>query len=164
MVHFVIRDSGAADYDAIMALNAAEVQKTSPMDRPRLELLAGLSSYHKVAVVAGEVAAFLLAIRHGADYDNVNYNWFTSRFSTFLYIDRIVVGQQFAGLGIGRALYADLFSYARLHSLGHVTCEYNLDPPNAASKAFHSKFGFKELGRQWVAGGSKQVSFQAAAA
>jgi predicted GNAT superfamily acetyltransferase len=29
---------------------------------------------------------------------------------------------------------------------------------------FHDKFGFQELGRQWVAGGTKLVSLQAAEA
>ena len=162
MIDFALRDCVETDYHSIIALNAAEVEKTSAMDLDRLNALVSLSSYTKVAVVAGEVAAFLFAIRHGADYQNVNYNWFASQFSTFLYIDRIVVGSRFAGLGIGRAMYEDLFTYVRFHSLGHVTCEYNIDPPNLASKAFHNKFGFKELGTQWVAGGSKQVSFQAA--
>ena len=114
-------------------------------------------------MVDGEVAGFLLAMRHGAKYQNENYNWFSSRFSTFLYVDRIVVGSRFAGLGIGRALYNDLFSYARRQGLGHVACEYNIEPPNLASKAFHEKFGFKELDTQWVAGGAKLVSLQAAA-
>lgn len=162
MTNVVIRDSLETDYSSIIELNASEVQKTSPVDLDKMRLLASLSSYNKVAVVGGEVAAFLLAVAHGANYKNVNYEWFASRFSSFLYIDRIVVGARFAGLGIGRALYEDLFSYARRHSLGHVTCEYNIDPPNLASKAFHAKFGFEEHGSQWVTGGAKEVSFQVA--
>lgn len=163
MIDVAIRNSVEADHGSIIALNDAQVQQTSPMDRDRLQLLAGLSSYNKVALVDGAVAAFLLAMQHGAEYHNENFNWFAARFSRFLYVDRIVVGSRFAGLGIGRALYNDLFSYARLHGLGHVVCEYNIEPPNLASKAFHDKFGFKELDTQWVAGGTKQVSLQAAA-
>ena len=162
MKDVVIRNSIQADYGSIIALNDAEVQQTSPMDRDRLNFLASLSDYNKVAVVNGEVAAFLLAMQHGSKYHNENYNWFSSRFSTFLYVDRVVVGSQFAGLGIGRALYNDLFLYARRNGVGHVVCEYNIEPPNLASKAFHDKFGFKELDTQWVAGGTKQVSLQAA--
>jgi predicted GNAT superfamily acetyltransferase len=55
-----------------------------------------------------------------------------------------------------------LFEYARTNGVKVITCEYNIDPPNPASKRFHDKFGFKELGRQRVAGGSKLVSLQVA--
>ena len=157
-----IRNSVEADYDSILVLNDAEVKQTSAMDRDRLILLTNLSSYSKVATIDGEVGAFLLAIQHGANYQNENYCWFASRFSSFIYVDRIVVGSRFAGRGIGRALYNELFSYARLQALERVTCEYNLEPPNAASKAFHERFGFKELDTQWVSGATKLVSLQAA--
>ncbi len=43
-----------------------------------------------------------------------------------------------------------------------MTCEYNVIPPNEPSRTFHEKFGFREIGTQWVANGSKQVSLQAA--
>ena len=71
MVDLVIRDSTEIDCSSIMALNAVEVEKTSVMDLDKMRLLASVSSYNKVAVVAGEVAAFLFAIRHGADYQKI---------------------------------------------------------------------------------------------
>jgi len=43
-----------------------------------------------------------------------------------------------------------------------VTCEYDVDPPNPGSERFHTRFGFREVGRQVVAGGKKSVSLQAA--
>jgi uncharacterized protein len=43
-----------------------------------------------------------------------------------------------------------------------VTCEYNIVPPNEPSRIFHGKFGFREIGTQWIANGAKQVSMQAA--
>ncbi len=158
----ILRHATEADFDSIIQLNDAEVQQTSPMDRERLRLLSGMSCYHKVAIVECQVAAFLLAIREGAPYSNDNYEWFSPRFLSFLYVDRIVVGSRFSGRGIGSALYDDLFEYARSHGIRAITCEYNIEPPNPASRAFHEKFGFNELGTQWVAGGSKQVSLQAA--
>lgn len=54
------------------------------------------------------------------------------------------------------------YEFARAREIGAITCEYNIDPPNPASRAFHDKFGFRELGTQWVAGGTKHVSLQAA--
>jgi predicted GNAT superfamily acetyltransferase len=158
-----IREATEADFESILALNDGEVQQTSAMDLARLRYLHGLSSYHRVVEVNGRVGAFLLAMRSGAAYENQNFNWFTEQVGNFLYVDRIVVGADFAGLGIGSALYRDLFAHARALGIPAITCEYNIEPPNPASRAFHDKFGFRELGTQWVAGGSKRVSLQAAA-
>jgi uncharacterized protein len=143
-------------------LNAAVVQQTSPMDLARLREIAQLASHHTVAEVEGRVAAFLLAMREGARYQNDNYAWFAARYVQFFYVDRIVVGADFAGLKIGHRLYQDLFDRARSQGVTAITCEYNLDPPNAASQRFHDRFGFRELGQQWVANGTKRVSLQVA--
>jgi uncharacterized protein len=122
-----------------------------------------LSCYHKVAMVEGEVCAFLLAMCNGADYQNDNFEWFAKKYTRFIYVDRIVVSSSARGLRLGSWLYEDLFSYARSNAIPLVTCEYNIVPPNEPSRLFHDKFGFKEQGTQWVAQGSKQVSLQTAA-
>jgi len=59
-------------------------------------------------------------------------------------------------------MYQDVFDSARLNGIKLITCEYNIEPSNPASSAFHDKFGFKELDTQWIAGGSKNVLLQAA--
>lgn len=159
-----LRTAIDADFVAILRLNDAEVQQTSAMDLQRLEALVRMSAYSKVASIDGQVVAFLIALRDGAPYENDNFRWFATRIPRFLYVDRVVVDSQFAGRGIGRRLYEDLFAFARAEGIGAITCEYNIDPPNPASRAFHDKFGFKEMGTQWVAGGTKQVSLQAAVA
>jgi len=132
------------------------------MDLERLRFLHGLAGYRKVAVVDGRVAAFVLAMEDGVDYPNDNYGWFAARYPRFLYVDRIVVDSAFSGLGIGRRMYQDLFGYARSRGIGTVACEYDIEPPNHASRAFHDKFGFKEVGSQSVANGAKRVSLQVA--
>jgi uncharacterized protein len=38
--------------------------------------------------------------------------------------------------------------------------EFDTDPPNEASRRFHARFGFVEVGAQRVAGGKKTVSLQ----
>ena len=163
MPDITIRNARESDFESIVRLNDTEVRQTSAMDLERLRLLDLLSAYHKVAIVDGRVAAFLLAMRDGAAYRNDNFEWFASRFPSFLYVDRIVVGSDFSGQRIGSTLYKDLFAFAQSRKIGHVVCEYNIEPPNPASKAFHDKFGFTEVGTQWVAGGTKRVSLQAAA-
>lgn len=155
-----IRPAERSDYPSIVAVNAAAVRETSPMSLESVAVLAGLACYFKVTVAGKEVAAFLMGLREGMPYDNDNYRWVSGRFRTFLYIDRIVVGSAHTGRRIGSLLYADLFSYARLNGISNVICEYNIEPPNAASAAFHKAMGFKEIGTQWVANRSKRVSLQ----
>lgn len=158
----VIRDLVESDFAGVMTLNDAEVRHTSPIDLYRLDLLVRMSGYRKVATDGGHLAAFLIALREGVPYRNENYQWFSSRFPRFLYVDRVVVDAQFAGKKIGSNLYSEMFEFARSEGIEVITCEYNIDPPNLASRAFHDKFGFKEMGTQWLAGGTKQVSLQAA--
>lgn len=159
-----IRPIDELDLSRVVELNESEVQQTSPMDVERLRALIDMSSYARVATVECRIAAFLIAMRDDAAYDNENFRWFATRFANFLYVDRIVVGADFAGRRIGSALYDDLFEFARSRAVKSVVCEYNLEPPNPASRAFHDKFGFAEVGTQWVAQGRKKVSLQAAPA
>jgi predicted GNAT superfamily acetyltransferase len=133
------------------------------MDVARLVALDDLCCYHKVGCVDGNVTAFLLAVCSGAPYENDNFRWFARTYARFIYIDRVVVSPAFRGLRLGSLLYEDLFRYARDNAIALVTCEYNIVPPNEASRMFHDKFGFREQGTQWVANGTKRVSLQAAA-
>jgi predicted GNAT superfamily acetyltransferase len=158
----ILRDAGPDDFDAICALNAAEVQHTSAMDLNQLRDLDALSSYHKVALSDGVVSAFLLAITDGAPYRNDNYEWFARRYPKFLYIDRVVVASARRGLRLGSMLYEDLFGYARAHGIPRIACEYNIVPPNEPSRLFHDKFGFEQQGTQWLGDGAKQVALQIA--
>ena len=162
MPSVVIRDPTPEDFPAICALNLEEVQHTSDMDLDRLGELHSMAAYHKVACRDGAVVGFLLAMRHDAAYENDNFAWFFRRFPCYLYVDRIVVSRHARGLRIGSLLYDDVFDFARAARIPTITCEYNLSPPNEPSRLFHDRFGFKELGSHWVAGGSKQVSLQAA--
>lgn len=162
MPDIIIRTAKPADFERVLELNAAAVQHTSVLDVARLIELDALSSYHKVLCVDGSVAAFLLAMRESALYLNDNFAFFASRFDRFMYIDRIVVDPAFAGLKIGSLFYQDLFQDARANGLSVVACEYNIEPPNEPSRHFHDKFGFTEIGTQWLDGGKKRVSLQVA--
>jgi predicted GNAT superfamily acetyltransferase len=164
MTGMAIRDAREGDLGAILALNASEARHTGPMDADHLRHLAGLASCHRVIDVDGTVAAFLLAIRNGATYANPNYGWFAARWPSFLYVDRVVVGAAHQGTGLGRALYDDVFAHARSLGIDVIACEYNLVPPNDPSRLFHERFGFREVGSQWLNDGTKRVSMQIARA
>lgn len=160
MTNIAVRSATEAGFDRIVALNADVVQDTSAMDRARLQHLHALSVLHRVALVDERVVAFLIAMRDGAAYANDNFGWFSARYPHFIYVDRIVVDAAASGMGVGRRLYQDVFDRARQHDIEVIACEYNIEPPNPASKAFHERLGFREVGRQSVADGSKQVSLQ----
>ena len=162
MSDIAIRSAVPTDFETICALNLAEIQHTSAMDMARLGELNALSCYHKVACVGGIVSAFLLAMRNTSSYKNENFEWFSQKYARFIYVDRVVVSSVARGLGLGTRLYEDMFRYARTNSIPVVTCEYNLVPPNEASRLFHEKLGFKERGTQWVTNGAKRVTLQAA--
>ena len=157
-----IRDAGADDASTILALNDVAVQHTSAMDAYRLQELQTMASCNWLVTVDGSVAGFLLAMRERAGYANPNYAFFAARYPVFLYIDRIVIAPEHAGLKLGTRLYEALFERARSQRVPVICCEYNIEPPNEPSRRFHDKFGFAEIGSQLLEGGRKRVSLQAA--
>jgi predicted GNAT superfamily acetyltransferase len=159
-----IRAAASADHAAILALNLESENLLSPLDAARLQQLDAQAAYHRVVCDGDDVAGFLLAFREGADYDSPNYLWFGQRYPTFLYVDRIVIAASHQGRQLGRLLYEDLFAFARAHGIDTVACEFYVQPLNEASQRFHARFGFGEVGTQWVADGRKKVSLQVATA
>jgi hypothetical protein len=107
----------------------------------------------------GYADALLLAFDQDADYDSVNFLWFRSRYSRFVYVDRIVVAPAARGRGHARRLYSDLVRHASLAGHERVVCEINSDPPNPVSDAFHAALGFVEVGSAVIHGGSKVVRY-----
>lgn len=150
------------DHAAILRLNATVSELTSIMELPRLQAMCAEPGFHRAITVAGQFAGFMLAMCENADYTNVNFAYFSARYNRFLYVDRIVVSADFAGLKLGSHLYEAAFAYARAEALPVVCCEYNIVPPNTASQHFHDKFGFTEIGQQSTADGKKIVSMQIA--
>jgi uncharacterized protein len=156
----MLRDARESDFAQILALNAESVRFLSPLDDNRLRHLHAQAAYHRVVDDDGTIGAFLLAFREGADYDSPNYRWFAATYPRFLYVDRIVVAKTAQGRGLGGRLYEDIVAFAAHAGVDRLTCEFDIDPPNPASAKFHERFGFREVGRQHVAGGRKEVSLQ----
>jgi predicted GNAT superfamily acetyltransferase len=162
MYRIAIRDISQGDFERIVELNSAAVQHTSAMDALRLKELQTMANCNWVITVDGTVVGFLLAMRERAGYANPNYDFFAARYPVFLYIDRIVIAPEHAGLKLGTRLYEALFEHARAQGVPVLTCEYNIEPPNEPSRRFHDRFGFSEIGTQALDSGSKWVSLQAA--
>lgn len=157
-----IRPATLEDYEQILKLNEESVHFLSPLTAEKLAHLHKQSELLKVIDVEGTVEAFVLLLREGKDYDSVNYIWFSNHYESFLYIDRVVVSLKHQHSGLGKLLYEEVFKHAESTDVPVVTAEIDIEPPNPASLKFHEKFGFKEVGKQSVAGGKKIVSLQAA--
>ena len=102
-------------------------------------------------------------MREGTAYDSPNYLWFAARYPRFLYVDRVVVAVAEQGKRLGAALYDELFASTQRADATVITCEFDLEPPNEASRRFHARYGFLEVGTQRLPGG-KRVSLQLATA
>ena len=159
----LIRQAQVSDFPRILDINVTEEEKTSQIDLARIAQLDRWADYHRVAVVDDEIIGFLLVMSEASDYDGDNFRWFVERYDRFLYVDRIVIDQAYAGQGVGSALYGDLIEFAATQGCPALCCEINVLPPNPVSHAFHARFGFKEVGRSAETGASKVVSYQLAA-
>jgi uncharacterized protein len=140
-----IRDIVPGDYEAIVAINNATVPAMNEQNVESLQWLVEHSTYARVLADDAGVAAFLLGLERGTGYRSLNYQWFSERFESFLYVDRIAVAERARRLGFGSALYDDMARFAR----GRWPCilaEINLVPPNPETVEFHKRHGFARVG------------------
>ena len=142
-----IRTANPADFESVLALNQESERFLSPLSRARIDVLHHQACLHQVIEIDGKVAAFVLALREGEDYDSVNYRWFLGRYERFMYVDRVVVSGARQGRGLGCVLYELVFAHTRSTGVPVVTCEYDIDLPNPPSERFHRAFGFLEVGQ-----------------
>ncbi len=145
-----IRDIEASDLDSVLSINQDARPAVADLDRDRLAHLVGESSIALVAEAGSTVVGFCLVLVPNANYDSVNYTWFSARYRDFIYLDRVAIAPEHRGRGLGRALYAEVERLANLRTpeANTFTLEVNLRPRNEASLGFHTRLGFSEVGRQ----------------
>ncbi|MGF1650281.1 MAG: GNAT family N-acetyltransferase [Hyphomicrobiaceae bacterium] len=160
VANLIVRDLAERDFAAAHALNESVVPAVNSLSPGGLRRLASLSVAALVAEYRGEVAGLALVMLEGLDYESDNYAWLSARYNDFAYVDRIAVSETARGLGIGRTLYAEVFE--RLSGLREtLLCEVNLAPANPTSVAFHTAFGFRQIGERWTQDRSKGVVYMA---
>lgn len=145
MKNVEIREIEARDYAEVLRINESVVDTMSPMDSIRLGELLSYCSYAKVALVDGKIAKFILAMKEGGRYQNENYTWFSERYETFLYVDRVAVSPEYIGQGVVPVLYRNLLEYARANSTANIVFEINIIPLNEQSVAFHKNSDLPKL-------------------
>ena len=141
-----IRDVREHELDSVLALNNAAGPAILPLDAAKLRQLFATAEYFRVADRDGTLAGFLIGFGASAQHDSSNFAWFAQRHSDFFYIDRVAVASRRRGGGVGRALYADVQSYAELR-YPCMACEVFLQPGTDHALLFHGSFGFREVGQ-----------------
>jgi predicted GNAT superfamily acetyltransferase len=156
----VLRDAELGDYSALRELNEASVPHMNSLDSDRFASLMERCSSCRVALLDAAIVGGILVMSPGLDYESENYQWFSKRYDTFAYVDRVMVSVSARRRGVASLLYRDLEASAKARSIKHILCEYNLEPPNPVSQEFHARLGFSEVGRQRTAAEGKLVSLQ----
>ncbi len=146
----LLRTYRPEDLETIHRINQGEVPAVGTETIDDLGAIAQQSTIALVAQVDDEVIGFCLVLAPGADYDSMNYLWFSERYDDFVYLDRVAIPAPFQGRGIGRAMYAEVARQAAVvrPSATEFTLEVNLRPRNDQSLAFHARLGFAEVGQR----------------
>lgn len=146
-----IRDVHQHELDSVLALNNAAGPAILPLDAAKLRQLFESAEYFRVAERDGTLVGFLIGFGSSANHDSSNFEWFGQRHPDFFYIDRVVVASRRRGGGVGRALYADVQSYAELR-YPQLACEVFLQAGTDHALLFHGSFGFREVGQHVMPG------------
>jgi len=149
----------SADEAAVLALNAAALQQTGPMDSGLFQRLLELGPESVVVERDGQLVGCLILLAGTAPHDGENFRWFAERVRSFVYVDRIVIAERERGRQLGRLLYEHAAERARALGLAWIAAEVNAEPPNTTSLAFHATHGFVEIARRAITP-AKVVSYQ----
>jgi predicted GNAT superfamily acetyltransferase len=84
-------------------------------------------------------------MRENQAYDSLNYEFYNSQNSPFLYVDRIAIKDGHRRNGLGKMIYEKTIELANDLNV-MACCEVNTMPRNDASLAFHESFGFQKVG------------------
>ena len=152
-----IRNVSEDDLPAVLSLNDLAVPHVNRIDIDQMRWFAGNAHYFRVAARASEIDGFLIGMGPGLNYQSLNYQWFCENSSDFAYVDRIVVCETARKSGLGKRFYNDFAAHAP-DGAQIMTCEVNIRPPNKGSMQFHFHQGFRQIGSQIIAGGSKEVA------
>lgn len=146
----MIRPLVAADVPALWRLNQENVPAVGEETEAAMAVLLGQCSIALGVEVDGALVGFCYVLPPGQPYASENYRWFSARYDSFVYLDRVAFTAAFQGKGLGAALYAEV--KARAGDAQRLLLEVNLEPRNDGSLRFHAREGFVEVGQQRVKG------------
>ena len=140
--------------DDLTSIHAINESAYPAVGTETLDDLGHIARSSLIALVVDEpdtatIAGFCLVLAPGADYESMNYRWFSGRYDDFVYLDRVAIAPAFQRRGVGQQMYAEVERLAAERRPGatHFTLEVNLRPRNDRSLAFHAALGFEEVGQ-----------------
>ena len=143
------RNIEITDLARVLEINNANTPGVSELTMSELETDIE-NCLHALAVdnKHGEVCAFCITFAPDAPDAGANHQWFSERYESFVYLDRIAIDSNHQNRGLGALLYQAVERHmlaSAEHSL--LCCEVNLEPPNPGSLRFHHRIGFTEVGQ-----------------
>ena len=156
MKHKII-SARLVDLEFVLNLNQRNIPAVSVSTFEIMSYLLKVSEYFKIITIGENPIGFLIALMPGKDYHSENYRWFSMKYHSFMYIDRVVISEKYQGRGYGNLFYNDLHHFSK-GSVSKLACEVNIRPMNQKSIKFHEKFGFYEVGTQETENCKKKVS------
>ena len=159
MEQYQIVKAESFDKDFVINLNMENMPAVGGLDEDSFDKFIKYSDYFKVIRIDKELAGFMIALLPGRPYNSVNYKWFEKKYSSFVYIDRIVISFDYQNMGLGSLFYDNLQNGFK-DKYDFLACEVNLIPKNDISMKFHKKYGFDEVGQQYTDQKKKLVSMQ----
>ena len=141
--------SGEASEDQLQSiydLNQANTPKVGSLNSMSdLNQLIELSAHNLFVLKSKEIVGFIICMREGSSYQSENYKFFSQRLKKFLYVDRVAIDEPHRRMGLGQAIYKDIFVQASNNDLP-IALEVNTLPLNQPSLNFHEKMGFNRVG------------------
>ena len=116
-----------------------------------------VADYFKLVKLKSKTVGFLIALSPNKDYRSFNYKWFERKYSSFIYVYRIVIALEYQNKGLGKDMYNDLLNFSK-GKTNRIPCEVDIKPKNKQSMSFHKKYGFREVGIQHTEHRKKEVS------
>jgi len=141
----IYRKLRAHDREALWRINEEGVPGVGKVTQEALADLVGLCELALGAFQDGTLVGFVLCLVPGSRYGSPNYAWFSERYASFLYVDRIAVSDAHRDSGVGSSLYRQVFDYAEEREWP-VSAEVNIRPPNPGSMRFHDRHFFSRVG------------------
>ena len=157
----IVRNIVSTDVTRVLEINNANTPGVSELTLSELEMDLS-NSLHALAIdnEHGEVCAFCITFDQGAPDAGANHQWFSERYESFVYLDRIAIDSNHQNRGLGALLYQAVERHmlaSAEHSL--LCCEVNLEPPNPGSLRFHHRIGFTEVGQSFPEYANYRVSY-----
>ena len=132
------------DLPQVRKLNNKHIAAVGEVSAKKYKYLFKIAHHAFVIKDQDQVVAFYLTVGADLDYKSKNYLFHANQgYVGFIYMDRIVVDDNYQNMKIGTKLYAHLENEMKREKLGVLCAEVNLVPPNPGSIRFHKRLGFK---------------------